>query len=287
MQFESEIVTGLAGHPILSLLAEYAISIVTALAIIVVGLVATSFASRWVRKILLKAPAIDVTLATFLSNVVKYTLWILVIVTVLSQFGVKTTSIIAALGAIGLAVGLALQGTLANIAAGIMLLVLRPFRVGEYIEAGNISGTVKEIGLFTTELIRPDGLFVMSPNSQLWNTSILNYTRHPQRRFELVVGIGYDDDMAEARAILQSLAQAEERVLQDPPAVTFVRSLDESSVAVGLRVWTETANYLALSWELTELVKKRFDEAGITIPYPQREITQRLTEVKPKPAKKK
>lgn len=264
-----------ASDQVVALLAEYTMSVIGALVILILGFFIAGIISRWANRSLSRLPAVDETLSSFLSKVVKYTIWVLVIVTVLAQFGVKTTSIIAALGAIGLAVGLALQGTLANIAAGIMLLVLRPFRVGEYVEAGDISGTVQEIGLFTTELKRPDGLFVMAPNSQLWNRSIVNYTRHPRRRFELVIGIDYGDSMQEARETLLELAQADERVLKEPEAVTYVNSLDDSSVGIGLRVWTKTSDYLATSWALTEAAKARFDEKGISIPFPQREISQR------------
>ncbi len=257
------------------LVAEYAFSVVGAILILIVGFILAGLLARWARRGLSKVHSIDTTLATFLSNVVKYVIWILVLVTVLAQFGVQTTSIIAALGAAGLAIGLALQGTLANIAAGIMLLVLRPFKVGEYIEASNISGTVQEIGLFTTELKRPDGLFVMAPNSQLWNTSIVNYSRHSKRRFELIVGIGYDDDMQQARQELLELANSDDRVLADPAPIAYVNSLDDSSVGVGMRVWSNTSDYLALSWDLTEAAKARFDDVGITIPYPQREVRQK------------
>ena len=152
----------------LDLVVSYAFSVVGAICILVLGFILAGLLSRWMRRSLMKLRHVDLTLAAFLSNLVKYAIWVLVIVMVLGQFGVQTTSIIAVLGAAGLAIGLALQGTLANIAAGIMLLVLRPFRVGEYIEAGSVAGTVQEIGLFTTELKAANGLFIMSPNSQIW-----------------------------------------------------------------------------------------------------------------------
>ncbi|MEM8750659.1 MAG: mechanosensitive ion channel domain-containing protein [Pseudomonadota bacterium] len=256
------------------LLAEYAFSVLGAIVILILGFFIAGVISRWARNALMRVEAIDSTLSAFLSNIVKYAIWVLVLVTVLAQFGVQTTSIIAALGAAGLAIGLALQGTLANIAAGIMMLILRPFRVGEYIESGDTSGTVQEIGLFTTELKQADGLFVMTPNSQLWNTSIVNYSRNDRRRVELVVGISYDDDMAEAREELLGLAKADERVLKDPAPIAFVNSLDDSSVGIGMRLWVNTADYLALTWDLTEAAKRRFDEVGISLPYPQREIRQ-------------
>jgi small conductance mechanosensitive channel len=156
-----------------------------------------------------------------------------------------------------------------------MILVQKPFKVGEAISAGAVTGTVQQIGLFTTELKQFDGLFVMVPNSELWNQAIVNFTRHATRRLELVVGIGYGDSMDQARRELLALAEADDRVLDDPAPVTFVNSLDDSSVGIGMRVWCKTPDYLGLSWDLTEAAKARFDETGISIPFPQREIVQR------------
>jgi len=259
----------------IAIAAEYAFSVLGAILILIVGFFIAGLLSRWARRSLEKLRHVDLTLAAFLANLIKYATWILVVVMVLGQFGIQTTSIIAVLGAAGLAIGLALQGTLSNIAAGIMLLILRPFRVGEYVEAGSVTGTVQEIGLFTTELKKVDGLFVMAPNSQIWNATIVNYSRHPTRRFELVVGIDYDDSMEQARDILMTMASEDERVLDHPAPQTFVANLGESSVDIGLRVWTKTADYLALSWDMTEAAKGRFDENGISIPYPRREVIQR------------
>ena len=246
-----------------------------AFAVLVIGLLIASIISRSVDRALTRSQRFDPTVANFLSNVVKYALWALVLVTVLSQFGVETTSILAALGGMALAVGLALQGTLSNVASGVMILVQKPFKVGEAISAGSITGTVQNIGLFTTELKQFDGLFVMIPNSELWNQAIVNFHRHPIRRFELIVGIGYDDSMEQARKELLALADGDERVLDDPAPQAFVASLDDSSVGIGLRVWCATGDYLGLSWDLTEAAKARFDATGISIPFPQREVTQR------------
>ncbi|MDG6079243.1 mechanosensitive ion channel [Erythrobacter litoralis] len=251
------------------------VEIAGAFAVLIIGLLVAKIVSGLVDRALTRHPKFDPTVSTFLSNLVKYSLWALVIVTVLAQFGVQTTSILAALGGLALAVGLALQGTLSNVASGVMILVQRPFRIGEGITAGSITGTVQQIGLFTTELKQFDGLFVMVPNSELWNQAIVNLNRHPTRRFELIVGIGYDDSMAQAREELLALAAADERVLDDPAPQAFVSSLDDSSVGIGLRCWCATGDYLALSWDLTEKAKARFDDVGITIPFPQREVTQR------------
>jgi small conductance mechanosensitive channel len=215
---------------------------------------------------LTRSGRIEPTVAKFLSNIIKYALWVVVAVTVLTQFGVQTTSIIAALGGLALAVGLALQGTLSNVAAGVMILIQRPFRVGEYITAGPVAGTVQAIGLFTTEMLQLDGLYVMVPNNELWNKAVVNYSRLPTRRFELVVPINYEDDLRAARAAMLELATADPRALAEPAPVAFVAGLADNSVRVGLRVWCNAGDYLALSWALNEGVKLKFDELGLTIP---------------------
>ena len=246
-----------------------------AFAVLIFGLLAAKLISGWVERALNRSPRFDTTVANFLSNLVKYTLWAMVIVTVLTQFGVETTSILAALGGMALAIGLALQGTLSNVASGVMILVQRPFKIGEAISAGSVTGVVQQIGLFTTELKQFDGLFVMVPNSQLWNQAIINFHRHPIRRFELVVGIAYGDSMEQARKELLDIAAADERVLADPEPVAFVASLDDSAVGIGLRVWCATADFATLGWAITEAAKARFDDVGISIPFPQREVIQR------------
>ena len=249
--------------------------IIGAFAVLVIGLLIAGLLSRWAERALAKHPRFDPTISGFLSKMVKYALWAVVLVTVLSQFGVETASILAALGGMALAVGLALQGTLSNVASGVMILVQRPFVVGEAISVDKFTATVQRIGLFTTELKQFDGLFVMVPNSELWNQPIVNLHRHPNRRIELIVGIGYDDSMQQARETLLGLAEADERVLKDPEPQAFVASLDDSSVGIGLRVWCATGDYMQLTWDLTEAAKAAFDDKGITIPFPQREITQK------------
>ncbi|WP_299194814.1 mechanosensitive ion channel domain-containing protein [uncultured Erythrobacter sp.] len=256
-------------------LEAHLVSIAGAFAVLVFGWLIAKVLSRWADRVLQNSPRFDPTVADFLSSIIKYGLYALVIATVLAQFGVQTTSILAVIGSMGLAIGLALQGTLSNVASGVMILTQRPFRVGEAIHAGSIKGVVQEIGLFTTELKQFDGLYVQVPNTELWNQPIINFNRHPIRRFELLVGIGYNDSMDKARDELLALAAADERVLSDPEPIAFVNSLDESSVGIGLRIWCQTGDYAELSWDLTERVKAKFDEAGITIPFPQREVTTR------------
>jgi small conductance mechanosensitive channel len=243
-----------------------------AVAVLVIGAIIARVLSRWADRALTSNTRIEPTVAKFLSNIIKYALWVVVGITVLTQFGVQTTSIIAALGGLALAVGLALQGTLSNVAAGVMILIQRPFRVGEAITAGTVTGTVQGIGLFTTEVLQYDGIYVMVPNNELWNKPIVNFSRMPTRRFELLIGISYSDNIEEARRELLALAEADERVLDDPAPVVFVAALADSAVTLGMRVWCKTDDYLALSWALTEAAKTRFAETGITIPFPQREV---------------
>nr|WP_051220905.1 mechanosensitive ion channel domain-containing protein [Erythrobacter cryptus] len=243
-----------------------------ALAVLIIGVILARLLGRWADRALTRSERIEPTVARFLSNIIRYALWVVVGVTVLTQFGVETTSIIAALGGLALAVGLALQGTLSNVAAGVMILIQRPFRVGETISAGTVNGTVQAIGLFTTEIVQLDGLFVMVPNNELWNKPVVNFTRMPTRRFELLIGIAYSDSIEQARAELLALARADARVLADPEPVAFVAALADSAVTMGLRVWCKTEDWLALSWALTEAAKTRFAEVGLTIPFPQREV---------------
>lgn len=248
------------------------IEIAGAIVVLVIGVILARLLSRAADRALTRSGRIEPTVAKFLSNIIKYALWVVLAVTVLTQFGVETTSIIAALGGLALAVGLALQGTLSNVAAGVMILIQRPFRVGEAITAGTVNGNVQAIGLFTTEILQFDGVYVMVPNNELWNKPIVNTSRMPTRRFELLIGIGYNDSIEQARKELLALAEADIRVLDEPEPVVFVSALADSAVTIGMRVWCKTEDYLGLSWALTEAAKERFAEVGITIPFPQREV---------------
>jgi small conductance mechanosensitive channel len=195
---------------------------------------------------------------------------------VLAQFGIQTASIIATMGAIGLAIGLALQGTLQNIAAGIMLLVLRPFRIGEYVEVDQVAGTVEEIGLFATKLQQPDGVYVLAPNSTLWNQPVRNFSRNAVRRADVTVGIGYEDDIDLAQATMLGLAEKDGRVLAEPAPATFVSELGDSAVGITLRYWTQGSAYLSVRADMIKAAKLAFDNKGISIPFPQREVAYRI-----------
>lgn len=251
------------------LVVTYALSVIGAVLILIVGWTMSRLMGRWVRSLLTRTHRVDPTVVGFFSIFVRYAVLVVVVIMVLGQFGVQTASIITALGAAGLAIGLALQGTLQNIAAGIMLLILRPFRVGEYIDAGGLSGTVQEIGLFATELKTVDGLFRMAPNSLLWNVPVTNYSRRAERRHDLVIGIGYEDDIESAQSVLMDLAGAEVRILADPEPWAFVSELGDSAVSVTLRYWTKSGDWWDTSRDMTKAAKIAFDKNGISIPFPQ------------------
>ncbi len=251
---------------------EYSLSLLSAIVILIAGYVLAGWVSRAIRSRLQTIKRFDKTLTPVLSQIARYAILVFTFVLVLAEFGIQTASIIAVLGAAGLAIGFALQGTLQNVAAGLMLLFLRPFQVGDYIATGAGSGTVEEIGMFTTLLRTSQGLFVAAPNSKIWSDSITNYSKLPNRRIELVVGISYDDDIDRACAVILDLALGEERVLDSPEPVVNVTNLGDSSVDLELRAWTRRQDYMDVRWGLTRDVKYALDKAGISIPYPHVQV---------------
>jgi len=246
-------------------------NVAVALLMLAVGWAVAGWAERGTGRLLDRA-RMDMTLRSVTTALVRYAVLIVVVVAALGQVGIQTTSVLAALGAIGLAIGLALQGTLANIAAGIMLLWLRPFRVGDYIEAGNIAGTVKEVGLFASELHSWDGIYQFVPNSELWSKRIINYSRLEQRLVDLKFSISYSDDIDRAREVLLSLARADDRVRADPAPDCFVDELADNAVILALRVWTATATYWPVRRSLTERGKIELEAAGLSRPFAQRVV---------------
>ncbi|WP_259782205.1 mechanosensitive ion channel family protein [Aestuariispira ectoiniformans] len=250
----------------------YLIQIAQALVILVVGWIIAGWMKALTRRSLDRMKRMDATLKPLLSNIVRYTIIIFTIVAVLAHFGVQTASIIAVVGAAGLAIGLALQGTLQNIAAGIMLLLLRPFRNGDYIEAGGIGGTVQEIGLFTTLLNTADGVFISAPNSTLWNGTIKNYSKNSTRRIDLDVGVSYDDDVNGAMEVLRTVMADDSRVLTDPVPEVMVVALADSSVNIRMRCWVNGSDYWGMLWHMNREAKLRLDAKGFTIPYPQQDV---------------
>lgn len=244
------------------------LNIVGALTIIVIAL----FFSGWVKRTITRTPQrvkhFDPTLASFFGNVAKYLVLIVAAITVLGVFGVQTTSMAALIGAAGLAIGLALQGTLSHLAAGVMLVLFRPFKVGDFVEAAGESGTVTEISLFNTELTTPDNIKVIVPNSDVFSGTIKNYSAHENRRLDMIFGIAYDSDMKAAETILKGIVARDPRVLAEPEPFVRVTNLGDYSVDFTLRLWCRSSDYWDLKFDITRAVKEEFDAGGIDIPFP-------------------
>jgi small conductance mechanosensitive channel len=211
-------------------------------------------------------------LTGFFASLAKYLVLIFTGLMVLSQFGVQTASLIAVLGAAGLAIGLALQGTLSNVAAGVMILIFRPFKIGDYVEVAGQAGTVKAVTLFISELSTPDNVQIIVPNSQVWGSSVVNYSFHDTRRVDLALGISYEDNIEMAVAAINQTIGADDRVLKDPEPMVAVSELADSSVNFVIRVWCDAADYWALKFDMTRALKEKMDSEGISIPYPQQTV---------------
>ena len=245
---------------------------VGAVMLLVVGWWFASRARRAVARMLAAQSRIEPTFSGVVASLVRYSILIVVVVAVLAQLGIQTTSILAALGAAGLAIGLAIQGTLSNIAAGMMLLWLRPFRVGDYIDTGSAAGTVQELGLFATELHSWDGIYQFVPNSELWNKKLINYSRLPTRLNDLAFGVDYGDDLDKGMAALLAAAGEDKRVMSDPAPQAFVDQLGDSAVVLRLRVWSSNDDYWDVRRALTKNGKAALEAAGLSIPFPQRDV---------------
>jgi small conductance mechanosensitive channel len=215
---------------------------------------------------------VDVTLLSFLENIIYYTLIIIVIIAALGQLGINTTSFLTIVGAAGLAIGLALKDSLSNFASGVMLILFRPFGVGDAVTAGGVSGSVVAISLFNTTLNTPDNQRIIVPNSSITGNVITNVTANDTRRVDLVIGVGYDDDIKKAKEVLTKIIQEEPRVLDTPKPLIAVSELADSSVNFVVRPWVKTSDYWAVYFDLTEKIKLTFDEQGISIPYPQQDV---------------
>ncbi len=250
----------------------YAINFGTAILILIIGFIAAKWIKGLVARGLSRMDSIDPTLEPILASIVYNAVLVLVIAAVLTQAGIETASIIAVLGAAGLAIGLALQGTLSNIAAGVMLLWLRPLKVGEFIDAGGVAGTIEDIGLFMTRMKRGDGVYLAVPNSQIWNKPIINFNRNPVRRIDLTVGIAYGDDVEKALPLLLDLLNRDDRILKDPAPQTMVEALADSSVNIKLRCWVNTPDFWGVSFDLNRFAKSTLEGAGFSIPFPQTDV---------------
>ena len=259
-------------------LIELAPDAIAAVAILVIGWFVVRLVRALVRRSLARA-AVDQTLIRFVANMVYIAGMALVVISAVGRIGVSTASFAAVLAAAGLAIGLAFQGTLSNFAAGILIIVFRPFKVGDYIEAGGISGTVEEVQLFTTALDTPDNRRVIVGNADVSGSAITNFSFHPTRRVDLVFGFGYGDDIDRAKQVVEELLAADDRILDDPAPTVAVLALADSSVNLAVRPWVARADYWSVFFDITEAVKKAFDREGIEIPFPQRDVHLRTAGV--------
>jgi small conductance mechanosensitive channel len=247
-------------------LIDHALNFASAIFILLLGLWLSGKAYHWTATLLRRTPRVDATLEGFFGSLARYFVLGFTVLAVLAKFGVQTTSLVAMIGAAGLAVGLALQGTLSNVAAGVMLLIFRPFRTGQYVEVGGFAGTVKELTLFTTELATPDNVQIIVPNASVWGQAVKNYSFHPTRRTEITYRISYGADIGKAMAELRALIEADARVLKTPEPVIAVTALSDVSVDVLLRIWTASSDMERVKFDLLRAVKERFDANGIEIP---------------------
>lgn len=252
--------------------SQFAVDLSIGIVILIVTLWLSSLLSKLAKRGLSKVTSRgepDPTMVNFVGSVVRWVVLVLGLVAVVSQLGVPTTSILAALGAAGLAIGLALQGTLSNVASGVMLLILRPYREGDFVEVGGQMGTVTSLDLFTTTMDAPDGLRVTMPNGQIFSEAIVNYTVSGKRRTQLDFGIDYEDDMDVALEVIERCVRADERVLQDQQIWTKVTALGDSSIICSIRFWTKTGDFLATGPDLIKLLKVELEAAGVSFPFPQ------------------
>ncbi|MDF1543604.1 MAG: mechanosensitive ion channel [bacterium] len=251
--------------------ALYGTKILGAIAILIIGRIVVGMLVGSVRR-LMKKGNVDETLTKFGLNLTRILLMTFVFIAALNALGVATTSFIAILGAAGLAVGLALQGSLANFASGVMLIIFRPFKAGDFVEAAGVAGVVENISIFSTLMKTGDNKQMIIPNSNITGGNITNYSAKETRRVDLVFGIGYDDDLKKAKQLLEEILKADDRILSDPAPVVAVSELADSSVNFIVRPWVNSADYWAVYWDLTEKVKLTFDAQGISIPFPQRDV---------------
>ena len=256
---------------LLAIALSSSVNILAGFGTIIIGFYLSSKASSMVRKQMSTLQRVDKTLTPILASIIRYAGFILTLVVALGQFGVQTTSIIAVLGAAGLAIGLALQGTLSNVASGIMLLLLRPFSVGDWIETNSISGTVREIGLFATQIDTFDNIYITVPNSSIWSATIINNSRHQIRRMDLDIGIGYNSDLNEVEKALLTLTN-DKRILLDPEPQFLVVDYADSAILVRLRLYAQYEDFFALNWDLKRRLKPLLDTHNIEIPFPQRVV---------------
>ena len=253
------------------LLTIYGLRAIFAVVVLIVGRLVAKVLTNFVKKIMDKKE-VDPTIVSFVVNMTNVALMVFVVLAALGQLGIQTTSFIAVIGAAGLAIGLALQGSLSNFAAGFLMIIFRPFKVGDFIEGAGVAGTVESIQIFTTQLKSPDNKTVIIPNAKLTADNITNYTIKGTRRVDMVFGIGYGDDIDKAKNIMTDIFEKDERILKDPATKIAVVELADSSVNFVVRPWVKGDDYWDVYFDTTENVKKSFDAEGISIPFPQRDV---------------
>lgn len=249
----------------------WGLNILFALLIFIIGKYLVGVITRLVKKLMEKAH-MDKILVNFIGSIIKSVLLLFVVIAALDQLGVNTTSLIALIGAAGLAIGLALQGSLQNLASGVMLIVFRPFKDGDFVEAGGTMGVVEEIGIFTTRMRTGDNKEVIVPNGQIFGGIITNYSKRDTRRVDMVFGIGYGDDILKAKEVITGIIEADERILKDPAPLVAVAELADSSVNFNVRPWVKSSDYWSVYFDLNEKIKLAFDMNGISIPFPQMDV---------------
>ena len=250
---------------------DFGIKVATALAIFLIGKFLVRLVVSAISKVMQKQ-AVDKTLETFICNLVRISLMVVVVISAIGALGIQTTSFIAIFGAAGLAVGLALQGSLSNFASGVLIVLFRPYRVGDFIEAAGIAGSVEQVQILTTIMKTGDNKQIIVPNSQIMDSIITNYSANPTRRVDMVVGVSYDDDLDKVRKTIEDLIAAEDRILAEPAPTIAVSALADSSVNFVVRPWVNAADYWGVMFDMTEAIKKRFDKEGISFPFPQQDV---------------
>jgi len=250
---------------------EFGLRTVFAIVIFVVGRILARVIQRGLLRAM-KSQNVDKILETFVGNLAYWTIMTFVIIATINQIGVQTTSLIAVMGAAGLAVGLALQGSLSNFAAGVLIVIFRPYRVGDWVEAAGIAGSIEQVQILTTTLKTADNKLIIVPNSQIMGSIITNYSANDTRRVDLKIGVSYGDDIDKVRAAIKDVVAADQRVLTEPACTVAVAELADSSVNFVVRPWVKTSDYWAVYFDLTEAIKKRFDKDGISIPFPQQDV---------------
>ncbi|PLX92210.1 MAG: mechanosensitive ion channel protein [Desulfuromonas sp.] len=255
----------------LQLFQDYAMPLIWSIVIFIVGRIVARIITNAIGKMMTKSK-VDETLIKFGKNMVYITLMIFVILAALGKLGIETTSFAAILAAAGLAIGLSLQGTLGNFASGVMLILFRPFKVGDFVEAGGVAGVIEEIQIFSTRMKSGDNKEITVPNGQIVGSTITNYSAKETRRIDMVIGVGYNDDLKKVRAVLEEILKKDQRVLEDPAPTIGLIELGESSVNFVVRPWVKTGDYWPALFDLQEEIKLRFDAEGISIPFPQRDL---------------